>query len=307
MSVKGGVIMTQRIGILDSTSAATLGDQYAAFQRGLKEVGYVDGDNVTIEFKFAENDYERLDGLAARFVGDDDVAVIVAAGGPVSAVAAATATGDKAIVFTSVTDAVASRLRKGKNLTGVAGKTSELDLARLKLLCRLLPGAREIGVLVNKNRPTRREELKNLVAAVHKLDLKRKVRLVSREAGTPREIDTVLQNLGDVDGLVFAADPFFNSRRAQLVELTKHLKLPAIYQWREFAAAGGLMSYGPSIQRAYHQAGIYAGLILKGMKPAQLPVVEASSFELVINLKTANALDIGIPPTLLEEADELIE
>src|SRR5262245_23704769 len=107
MSVTGGVIMTQRIGILDSTSAATLGDQYAAFQRGLKEVGYVDGDNVTIEFKFAENDYQRLDGLAARFVGDDDVAVIVAAGGPVSAVAAATATGDKAIVFTSVTDAVA--------------------------------------------------------------------------------------------------------------------------------------------------------------------------------------------------------
>jgi putative ABC transport system substrate-binding protein len=300
--------MTQRIGILDSTSAATLGDQYAAFQRGLKEVGYVDGENITIEFKFAENDYKRLDGLAARFVDDDEVAVIVAAGGPVSAAkAAAAAAGEKAIVFTSVTDAVANRLRKGKNVTGIAGKTSELDPARLKALCRLLPTAREICVLVNKNRPTRKEELKALIAAVNKLDLKRKVKLVQREAGTPREIDNVLSKLGDVDGLLVTADPFFNSRRAQLVELAKNHRLPAIYQWREFATAGGLMSYGPSIRRAYHQAGIYTGLILKGTKPAQLPVVEASRFELVINLKTANALDIGIPPTLLEEADELIE
>jgi putative ABC transport system substrate-binding protein len=300
--------MTQRIGILDSTSAATLGDQYAAFQRGLKEIGYVDGENVTIEFKFAENDYKRLDGLAARLVKDDDVAVIVAAGGPVSADrAAAAAAGEKAIVFTSVTDAVANRLRKGKNVTGIAGKTSELDPARLKLLSRLLPTAREIGVLINKNRPTRKEEAKALQAAVSKLELKRTLKLVPREAGTPREIDSVLGKLGDVDGLLVTADPFFNSRRSQLVELAKDLKLPTIYQWREFATAGGLMSYGPGIGRAYHQAGIYAGLILKGTKPAQLPVVEASGFELVINLKTANALDIGIPPTLLEEADELIE
>jgi putative ABC transport system substrate-binding protein len=243
--------MTQRIGILDSTSAASYGEQYAAFKRGLKEVGYVDGENVTFEYKYANNDYDRLERLAADLV-KDDVAMIVAAGGPVTAEKAAlAAAGQKSIVFTSVTDAVANRLRKSKNLTGIAGKTSELDPIRLQLLCWLLSTARAIGVLVNAKRPTRKEESMALRKAVGELSLKRKVDLDIDNVGSLDEIAASVEKFAKagLDGLLVTADPFFNSHRAQLVKLAKRHALPAIYQWREFATAGGLMSYGPASAR----------------------------------------------------------
>jgi putative tryptophan/tyrosine transport system substrate-binding protein len=299
--------MAQRIRILDSTSSATLGEQYAAFQRGLNQIGA--GEDVAIEFKFAENDYKRLDELVAKFV-NEEVAVIVAAGGPVTADKAARAAAGKniPIVYTSVPDAVARDLGAFENVTGVRGKTSDLDLSRVKLLSRLLPCAREFGVLVNANRPTHKKESEALHQAVNALEGKRKLRL---DIDTVCDLDEIAASVkrfaaDGLDGLVITADPFFNSIRADLVALAKEHELPAIYQWREFATAGGLMSYGPSIAEAYRQAGIYTGLILNGAAPAELRPVEASRFELVINRKTADSLDIGIPPTLLDEADELI-
>jgi putative ABC transport system substrate-binding protein len=299
--------MTQLVRILDSTSSATLGEQYAAFQRGLKEIGA--GENVSIEFKFAENNYKLLDKFVAQFA-DEEIAVIVAAGGPVTADKAARAAAAKNIpvVYTSVPDAVARELSVFNNVTGVRGKTSDLDVSRVKLLSRLLPCAREFGVLVNANRPTHKEETEALHKAVDALGGKRKLRL---DIDTVCDLDEIAASVrrfaaDGLDGLVITADPFFNSLRADLVGLAKEHKLPAIYQWREFATGGGLMSYGPSIAEAYRQAGIYTGLILKGATPAELRPVEASRFELVINRKTADSLDIGIPPTLLDEADELI-
>jgi putative tryptophan/tyrosine transport system substrate-binding protein len=297
------------IGILNSTSAASVPGQFAPFHRGLGEAGYVAGQNVAIEIRSAENDYAQLPALAAELVRHR-VAVLVAAGGPVAALAAKAATAEIPIVFTVVTDPVKSGLvaslnKPGVKVTGTSGLTSELDPKRLELLQQIKPGALAIGVLVNPNRPDVARQSRVLEAAADTL----KLNLDFQKAGMPDEIEAAFATFAErrLDGVLVTADPFFNSRRAQLVELAKRHALPAIYQWREFATAGGLMSYGPSIGEAYRQAGVYAGLILKGAKPAELPIVEASRFELVINLRTANALDIGIPPTLLKEADEVIE
>jgi ABC-type uncharacterized transport system substrate-binding protein len=298
------------IGVLSSASAVLRGgEQFAAFDRGLREAGYVDGQNVTIEYRWANDDYARLPGLAEELVRLR-VAVLVAAGGQVSALAAHKATKDIPIVFTTVTDPVRSGLvaslnRPGGNVTGTAGLTSELDPKRLELLYQLKPTASVIGVLVDPKRPGLKHQLQDLQAVADKMKLK----LAVQEAGTEREIDTALETLARerVDALLVTADPFFNSRRAQLVALAARHAFPAIYQWREFAAAGGLMSYGPSITDAYRQAGINAGLILKGAKPADLPVMRPTRFELVVNLKTAKALGLEIPLTLLALANEVIE
>jgi putative ABC transport system substrate-binding protein len=297
------------IGILNSASAGAQGAQYAAFHRGLKEAGYVEGQNVTIEYRWADNHYDRLPALAADLVGRR-VAVLVAAGGPVAALAAKSATATIPIVFTTVSDPIKSGLvtslnRPGGNVTGTAGLTSELDAKRLELLHQIKPAAGAIGALVNPNRPGLEDQLKDLRAAADKMKLKLEV----QEAGTERDVDTAFETLARqrVDALLVTADPFFNSQRARLVALAAHHAIPTIYQWREFVAADGLMSYGPSIADAYHQTGIYVGRILKGAKTTDLPVMQPTKFELVINLKTAKMLGVEIPATLLARADEVIE
>jgi putative tryptophan/tyrosine transport system substrate-binding protein len=297
------------IGFLNSGSVGSRGEQFAAFDRGLGQAGYVDGQNVTIEYRWANDDYGRLPALAAELVRRP-VAVLVAGGGPVSALAAKAATKVIPIVFTTVADPVKSGLvaslnRPGGNITGTAGLTSELDAKRLELLHLLMPKTGAIGVLINPNRPTYEGELRELQAKADDMKLK----LVVEKAGTEDDIDHALEVLARqrVDALLVTADPFFNSRRARVIDLATRYAIPAIYQWREFAAAGGLMSYGPSILDAYHQAGLYVGRILKGTKPADLPVVMPSKFELVINLKTAKALGIDVPYPLLIMANEVIE
>jgi putative tryptophan/tyrosine transport system substrate-binding protein len=297
------------IGFLNSGSAGSRGEQFAAFDRGLKEAGYVDGQNVTVEYRWADDDYARLPSLAAELVRRP-VAVLVAGGGPVSALAAKAATKTIPIVFTTVADPVESGLvaslnRPGGNVTGTAGLTSELDAKRLELLHQLIPKTRVFGVLINPNRPGYEAELKELQAKAGDL----KLSLVVEKAGAAGEIDTGFEALArqKIDALLVTADPLFNSRRARVIELATRYAIPSIYQWREFAAAGGLMSYGPSIVDAYHQAGVYVGRILKGAKPADLPVVRPTRFELVINLKTAKALGIDVPYPLLAITNEVIE
>ena len=297
------------IGFLNSGSAGSRGEQFVAFDRGLKEAGYVDGQNVTVEYRWADDDYNRLPSLAAELVRRP-VAVLVAGGGPVSALAAKAATKTIPIVFTTVADPVESGLvaslnRPGGNVTGTAGLTSELDAKRLELLHQLIPKTRVFGVLVNPNRPGYEAELKELQAKAGDM----KLNLVVEKAGAEGEIDAGFEALArqKIDALLVAADPLFNNRRARVIGLATRYAIPSIYQWREFAAAGGLMSYGPSIVNAYHQTGVYVGRILKGAKPADLPVVRPTRFELVINLKTAKALGIDVPYPLLAITNEVIE
>jgi putative ABC transport system substrate-binding protein len=298
------------VGFLTSGSIGALNKNWvAAFHRGLGESGYVDGRNVTIELRAADNQYERLDVIAAEFVRNR-VAVIVAAGGPVSALAAKRATNTIPIVFTTVADPVKSGLvdgfaKPGGNVTGTAGLTSELDAKRLELLHQIKPSARVIGALVNPERPGVDANSKELQAAAQTIG----VQLIIQNGGPKHPLDAAFDRLAEqrIDALVVTADPFFNFRRAQVIALAARHAVPAIYQWREFVADGGLMSYGPSIADAYHQAGVYAGRILKGERPADLPVMQPTRFELVINQKTAKALGIEIPPLMLARANDVID
>jgi putative ABC transport system substrate-binding protein len=298
------------VGFLTSGSIGALNKNWvAAFHRGLGESGYVDGRNVTIELRAADNQYERLDVIAAEFVRNR-VAVIVAAGGPVSALAAKRATNSIPIVFTTVADPVKSGLvdgfaKPGGNVTGTAGLTSELDAKRLELLHQIKPSARVIGALVNPERPGVDANSKELQAAAQTIG----VQLIIQNGGPKHALDAAFDRLAEqrIDALVVTADPFFNFRRAQVIALAARHAMPAVYQWREFVADGGLMSYGPSIADAYHQAGVYAGRILKGERPADLPVIQPTRFELVINQKTAKALGIEIPPLMLARANDVIE
>ena len=298
------------VGFLTSGSASSLHKLWvAAFHRGLGESGYVDGQNVTIEFRAADDQYDRLDAFAAEFVRNR-VAVIVAAGGPVSALAAKRATNTIPIVFTTISDPVKSGLvdgfsRPGGNATGTAGLTSELDAKRLELLHQAKPTARVFGALVNPDRPGVEANSKELHAAAQTIGVK----LIIENAGPRHALDPAFGRLAKqrIDALVVTADPFFNFRRAQVIALAARHAMPAIYQWREFVADGGLMSYGPSITDAYRQAGVYAGRILKGEKPADLPVMQPTKFELVINQKTARTLGVEIPAMVLARTTEVIE
>jgi putative ABC transport system substrate-binding protein len=281
----------------------------AAFRQGLKETGYVEGHNVVIEYRWADNQQKRLPGLANELVRRQ-VTVIVAGGGNVSAFAAKAATSTLPIVFTVGGDPVklglvASLNRPGGNLTGVSLLLGLLGAKRLELLRELVPLAAKIGVLINPTNPSAktyatdaREAARALGSQIHLLN-----------ASTEDEIETTFGTLAHlrIGALLVSTDAFFIGRREQLVALAAHHGVPAIYEYRGFAIAGGLMSYGPSFEDAYHQSGIYTGRILKGEKPADLPVVQPARFELVINLRTANALGLTVPPTLLARADEVIE
>jgi putative ABC transport system substrate-binding protein len=297
------------IGFLSGASAWDFGYLAAAFRQGLGNAGYVDGRNVFIEYRWAEGHYDRLPILAADLV-DRRVAVIAATGGMASVLAAKAATATIPIVFTTGTDpvkfgVVASLNRPGGNATGVVFVNNELGPKRLQVLRELAPSATVLGMLVNPKNPNTEFDVRDIQSAARPLGLQ----ILVLNASTERELDTAFASLADrrVGALIVNADPFFNIRRDQLVALAAANAVPAIYELREFVAAGGLMSYGTSIAEAYRQAGVYAGRVLNGDKPADLPVQQSTKFELVINLKTAKALGLAIPPGVLAIADEVIE
>ena len=297
------------IGFLHSASADGFAYLVAAFRQGLKEAGHVEGQHVEIEYRWAEGHLEQLPAMAGELV-QRRVALIAAGGNQRARLAAKAATATIPIVFVTGGDPVkeglvASLSRPGGNITGVTVPTSILDVKRLELLNQAVPPAAAIAILVNPANGYIEAQLKDLHAAAGTMG--RKIRIL--KATSEREIDTAFASLGQLraGGLVVAADPLFNSRRAQLVELAARHRTPAIFEWREFAAAGGLMSYGSNIVNGYREMGVYAGRILKGAKPADLPVLQAAKFELVVNLNTAKALGIAIPQSLLLRADEVIQ
>jgi putative ABC transport system substrate-binding protein len=294
------------IGFLHFASPGPFAYQVTAFQQGLSEIGYVERQNVAIEYRWAEGRYDRLPGLAADLVGRR-VDVIVAVGPP-SARAAKNATSTIPIVFVTGTDPVADGLvgslaRPGGNLTGFSLIAVDLTPKRLELLSELVPQARVIALLVNPNNAN------SWIGDVQEAARAKGVQLQILKAGTESEIDAAFATLVNLhaDALVVGDDAFFTSRREQLVALAARYAVPTIERWREFAASGGLISYGPSLTAVFRQTGIYAGKVLKGGKPADLPVVQPTKYELTINLKTAKALGLDVPPTLLARADEVIE
>jgi ABC-type uncharacterized transport system substrate-binding protein len=296
------------VGFLHPLSVHAVGDQLRAFHQGLKEAGFVDGENVAIEYRWADNRTDRLPALAAELVRRR-VAVIATVGTSAFAVKAATTT--IPIVFVGGEDPVklglvASLARPGGNLTGINWLGGELAAKRLELLRQLLPAATRVAVLVNPAFATLTEiTLRDVETAARAMGLQIQV----LNADTSREIDAAFEIIGRErpDALIVGPGPFFNSRRVQMAQLAARYAVPAIHTTRLEAEAGGLMSYGPSLTDAYRQAGGYTGRILKGAKPADLPVVQATKFELVINAQTARMLGLTVLPSLLAIADEVIE
>jgi putative tryptophan/tyrosine transport system substrate-binding protein len=298
------------IGLLHPTSLDALAERMGGFRQGLKDIGYVEGENVAIEYRYADNQLDRLPGLAADLVRRQ-VAVIAATGGPGSAFAAKAATTTIPIVFVVGDDPVrlglvGSLARPGRNLTGINFFIVELAAKRLELLRELVPKADRVAVLVDPTNPTTAEStLRDVEGAARAIGLQTQAFNVT----TSREIDAAFASLmrERIDMLFVSAGSFFADRRVQLVLLATRHAIPAIYPFRGFAEAGGLMSYGASLTDAYRQLGAYAGRILKGAKPAELPVVQSTKFELVINAQAARVLGLAVPPSLLARADEVIE
>ena len=298
------------VGFLSSGVSAELvvADRLRAFRQGLSEAGYVEGRNVAIEYRWAEGQYDRLPALAAE-LASQHLAVIVAIG--VAALAAKNATATTPIVFNVSEDPVrlglvASLGRPGGNATGVNFFVGELGAKQLGLLHELIPSATRIGLLVNPNSLEQTERIKKDVTTAAS-DIGLKIEVV--QASNSREIEAVFETLArnGVDALLVGADAFFVSRRVEFaIQAVRH-RIPALYNVREYAEAGGLMSYGTDVREAYRQMGIYTGKILKGAKPIDLPVIQSTKFELVINLITARALSIEVSPALLARADEVIE
>ena len=298
------------IGFLGGTSPDTFADRLRVFRQGLKETGYVEGENVAIEYYWAENQIDRLPKLAAELVRRK-VAVIVATGGSTSAFAAKAATTTIPIVFGAGEDPVrlglvASLARPGGNATGVNFFSAELAAKRLELLHELVPTAKRVAVLLNPTEPT--------IAAANLRDVEGAASAVALQirvfnASTIAEIDTAFAALASErpDALFISGGPFFVNRRVQIAHLATRYALPAIASQRLYPEAGGLVSYGASVTDAHRQAGVYVGRILKGAKPADLPVVQSSKFDLVINASTARILGLTVPDKLLVAADEVIE
>ena len=297
------------IGFLSSGSLAHRRDHVAAFQRGLNETGYVEGQNVAIEYRWANDHYDRLPGLAADLVRRQ-VAVIAATGGNVSAQAAKTATATIPIVFTSGDDPikaglVASLSRPGGNITGVSLFFGELGAKRLELLHEVVPKATVVAMLVDPNNPNAETQSRDLQAAARHSEQE----LVVLRAGAEQDFDIVSNTIVQqrIGAILVGDDPFFGNRIDLLVKLAARRAVPTIYFKREFVAAGGLMSYGASPTDGYRQAGVYTGRILKGAKPADLPVLQPTKFDLVINIQTAKTLGLTVPRSLLLRADEVIQ
>jgi ABC-type uncharacterized transport system substrate-binding protein len=296
------------IGYLSAGSAAALTANVSAFRRGLAESGYIEGQNVSIDYLSAEDRADRLPALVARFVGRP-VTVIAAAGTP-AALAAKAATTVIPIVFETAGDPVKLGLvtslnRPGGNLTGVTQLSSELIAKRLGLLHDLLPAAKIVGLLVDPKDARAETQSNEIQEAAQALRLQ--IRILKASTGT--ELDAAFAGLAQLraDALMVGSGYLLDDRREQVAALAARHRVPAIYQYRENIAAGGLMSYGASRVDSYRLTGVYAGRVLKGEKPADLPVARATKFELVINLKTANALGLTIPPSLFAQADDVIE
>jgi putative tryptophan/tyrosine transport system substrate-binding protein len=295
------------IGVLNTGSPGP-SSALAAFRQGLSEAGYVEGQNLAIEHRWAAGHYDRLPALAADLVGRK-VDVIVATGGTPSAVAAKSATSTIPIVFISSDPVkyglVASFSRPGGNATGFSVLGDELLPKRLELLSELVPQVRVIALLVNPNNTDTERSLGDMQDAARVKGVQLHILKADSQSGIDAAFTSLVQL--HAGALVVGPDPFFDGRREQLVALASRHAVPAIYWLREYAASGGLISYGPSLAAAYRQAGIYAGRILDGANPADLPVQQPTTFELVVNLKTAKALGLSVPPSILARADEVIE
>jgi putative ABC transport system substrate-binding protein len=297
------------VGFLGSGTSAGFAPNVAAVRQGLEEAGYVEGRKVEIEYRWADGQYDRLPALAAELVRRQVSAIVAPVSTP-AALAAKAATMSIPVVFSIGGDPVelglvASLNRPGGNITGVTWRSTELIAKGLELIVELVPTSTRIAALVNPGNPNSEIQSRDLHAAARRLG--RKVDVLN--AGTERDIDSAFATLAreGVEAMIIGPDGFFYNRRDQIVALAGRYAVPTLYSWPEYVRAGGLMSYGSSLSDANRLVGIYAGQILKGVKPAELPVVQSTKVELVINLKTAKALGLEIPPTLLARADEVIE
>jgi putative ABC transport system substrate-binding protein len=297
------------VGFLSSRSPEESGDLVDAFRGGLKEAGFAEGENAAIEYRWAHGDYARLPALAHELV-NRKVAVIAAVGGDPSPLAAKAATSTIPIVFAVGSDPVGIGLvesfnRPGGNVTGITTSTNAMEPKRLALLRELAPAVALIGALVNPNFPAAARQALDIEDAARAIGQ----RIVVAKASTDAELDTAFASLvnAGIGALLVTADPYFDTRRDRIVTFAAQHRLPAIYQFRQFALAGGVLSYGLNFNDVYRQVGVYATKVLKGAKPADLPVQHVTKFELVINVKTAKALGITISDNLLSLADEVIE
>jgi putative ABC transport system substrate-binding protein len=308
-AARGQQLSLPLVGVLSSGPAKLREDQSDGLRRGLKDAGFAEGENLTILYRGADDHYDRLPALAAELVSRS-VAVIATAGGPVAALAAKAATSVIPVVFAAVSDPVKSGLvaslnRPGGNVTGNAGLTIELDAKRLELLCELTPSGGIIGALVNARRPGVEAEEQDLLAAAKTSG--RELVVVRPDDGPSIEAAFGTLAKRKIAGVLVGADALFNDHRQQVVLLAARHAMAGVYPWREYVAAGGLVSYGPNLSEGYRLSGLYVGRILRGEKPADLPIIQPTKFELAINLRTAKALGIDVPPTLVARADEVIE
>ena len=298
------------IGFLSSRSPAdTTTTLVAAFRNGLGEAGYIEGQNIAVEYRWADGQYDRLPALVADLV-QRGVALLVTFGGEPSALAAKAATSTIPIVFTIGGDPVKIGLAKslnrpGGNATGVSLLTTAPESKRLGLLHELVPGAKIVGVLIDPNYQEADAQARELQDAAGSIGQHIYIAYAKSEAELESAFETLVRERADA--LMVSADPFFDTRRDRIIAFAAEHRMPAVYQFRQYAVSGGLLSYGVSLPDGYRQAGVYAGQILKGAKPADLPVEQPTRFELVINLRTAKALGLTIPPSLLSRADEVIE
>jgi putative ABC transport system substrate-binding protein len=307
LAVRAQQTVTPMVSFINSETLDLNGHQVVAFGRGLSEAGYVPGKDAVIEYRWAEGRDDRLPALVADIIRRQPSVIV---GNTPSALAAKRVTATIPIVFTSGADPVALGLvaslnRPGGNVTGVSFLATKLEAKRLGLLREFLPSMTRIACLIDPKYPFASNQVQDLSEAARAVGLNVEV----ENASTKRDIERVFGTLAskNVGALLVGAAPLFNHWRDEIVALAAQHALPAIYEWREFAEAGGLIAYGASLPDSYRQAGVYAGRILKGEKPADLPVLQPTKFELVINLKTARALGLTVPPTLLSLADEVIE
>ena len=297
------------IGFVSSRSSADSRYAVSAFRKGLTESGYTEGQNLKIEFRWAEGKYGRLPALVNDLIAQG-INVLVAVGGEPSAFAAKAATSTIPIVFTTGGDPVKAGLvtslnRPGGNATGISLLTTAPETKRLGLLHEIVPKAALIGVLINPNYAEAENQTREVQDAAHSIG--QRIRI--SKAGTDEELESAFAAFIEqrIEALLVCSDPFFDTRRDRIIAFAAQSRIPAIYQFREYAVAGGLMSYGISLTEGYRQVGIYAGQILKGTKPAELPIQQSIKFEFVINAKTAKALGLELPPTVSARADEVIE
>jgi putative tryptophan/tyrosine transport system substrate-binding protein len=306
LAVRAQQLALPVVGFLYASSRETVANQLVIFRRVLAEAGYIEGKNVAIDYRFADGQYDRLPTLAGELVGRP-VSVIITAGAPAAQTAKA-ATSTVPIVFVAGFDPVKSGLveslnRPGGNATGIAFMATQLGPKRLELVRDLLPKATVVAMLANPTTPDAVQEIGAVQATAPAIGLQLKM----LNATNLNEIESGVASLAGPDAVMVGVDPLFYSQRNEVVAIVRRSGLPAIYPFREYSKTGGLMSYGASIPDAVRQAGIYVGRILRGEKPADLPVMQPTKFELIFNLKTAKALGLDVPPTLLARADEVIE